>query len=393
MLLEDVEARKIKDYRGEDTIEVSVNGCRASAPSGKSKGKFETPSYKTSLDWCIDFLNSWNEPPIPINDFDDLEGIEDEIRMKLGVRNVKKFGADALFAFESAILKALAKEQEKELWEVIDSGAKKFPYPIGNVVVGGLHSIEFKDRPDIQEFLVIPKAKSFSENVNIMNEFHRDVGKEMRAKQKNDEGAWQTTLSDQEIIDVMNFVRSKLRKKYKNKIEIGLDIAASSMHRDDDYYYYKHKGKMNRNRQINYMGWLIEKNDLFYVEDPMHEQDFSGFYKVSKNVKNRCMIVGDDLTATQIGRVEKAKRMNSINAMIIKPNQNGSLLELKKIFAMCKRMKIRTIMAHRSGETTDDSLSDYAFGFGADYLKAGISTKRRGAKLNRMIEIEKSLKK
>jgi enolase len=124
------------------------------------------------------------------------------------------------------------------------------------------------------------------------------------------------------------------------------------------------------------------------LEDPLQEEDFLGFSRINK----KHLIVGDDLTATQIPRLKEAIKHNSINAMIIKPNQNGSLLEIKKIFELCKANNIKTILSHRSGETMDASIADYAFAFEADYIKCGISTAFREAKLKRMIEIESSIK-
>jgi enolase len=128
---------------------------------------------------------------------------------------------------------------------------------------------------------------------------------------------------------------------------------------------------------------------LFYVEDPLDEEDFEGFSEINKEK----LIVGDDLTATNLNRLQRAIIHRSINAMIIKPNQNGSLLELKKIFDVCRKSKIKTILSHRSGETMDDALADYAFGFQADYIKCGISTKWREVKLKRLAEIEKEVGK
>ena len=144
----------------------------------------------------------------------------------------------------------------------------------------------------------------------------------------------------------------------------------------------------NRESQIIYMNNLVEDYDLYYIEDPLQEEDFTGF----SQIKKKHLVVGDDLTATQIPRLKEAIKHNSINAMIIKPNQNGSLLELKKIFDLCKANNIKTIISHRSGETMDASIADYAFAFEADFIKCGISTAWREAKLKRMIEIENSLR-
>ena len=377
MIIKEVEARAVKDSRGEKTIEVSVNKVRASSPSGKSTGIYETKPYRKSLKWNINFLNRTKEfDNLEINSFDDLIKVEKLLKKKLKLGNVKEFGANGLFAFESAILKALAKDKGIELWQVVNSKAKKFPTPVGNAIGGGLHSSN-KNKPEFQEFLLIPKEKSFSKNVKIMNHIYSKLKIKLKAKIKNDEGALQTSLSNDEVFETLS--------KFK-KIRFGTDIAASSFYKKGKYSYKENK--LDKKEQINYVNNLIKKYNLFYVEDSLEEKDFSGFSKI----KSKNLIVGDDLTATQINRLEKAIRKKSINSIIIKPNQNGSLLEVKRVFEICKKNKIKTIISHRSGETLDSALADYSFGFGADYIKCGISTKWRETKLERMIDIEKGLR-
>ena len=378
MIIKAVGARAVKDSRGENTIEVSINKVRASSPSGKSTGIYETKPYRKSLKWNVDFLNKIKEfDNLEINSFDDLIKIEKLLKKKLKLKNVKGFGANALFALESAILKALAKDKGIELWQVVNPKAKKFPTPVGNAVGGGLHSSN-KNKPEFQEFLLIPKEKSFSKNVRIMNQVYSKLKVKLKTKTKNDEGGLQTSLSNDEVFETLS--------KFKN-IRFGTDIAASSFYKKGKYNYKENK--FDKKEQINYVNDLINKYNLFYVEDALDEKDFTGFAKV----KSRNLIVGDDLTATQINRLEKAIRKKSINAIIIKPNQNGSLLEVKKVFEICKKHKIKTILSHRSGETLDNSLADYAFGFGADYIKCGIVTKWRRSKLDRMVEIERKLRR
>ena len=125
--------------------------------------------------------------------------------------------------------KALAAEQGVKLWEVVNADAKKLPYPVGNAVGGGMHSKQFKKHPDFQEFLVIPMANKFSDNVEVMKEFYQRIGKELNAGEVNDEGAWQTSESEQEILDRMNFVRSKMEKEYGFKKIFAFDVAASTL--------------------------------------------------------------------------------------------------------------------------------------------------------------------
>lgn len=377
MLLKEVHAHKILDSRGEETIEVTVNGCSASSPSGKSKGKYETPSYWSSLNWNVKFLNKYN-PGLSINSFADLAKVEKDLVRRLKLDNIKQFGANALFALESAILKAVAKSQKKELWQIINPRARHFPIPLGNAVGGGMHSLRFPNHPAFQEFLLIPNYHSISKNIRTMDEVYQKLQKILFAKKINDEGAWQTHLSNEEVLEVLS--------RFKTKVKIGIDSAASSFYKKNLYCYKSMC--LNKNLQIRYINLLIKKFNLFYVEDPLQEEDFSGFSQINK----RTLVCGDDLTVTHINRLKQAIKEKSINAMIIKPNQNGSLLEVAEIFQLCRKHKIKTVLSHRSGETMDSAIADYAFAFGADFIKTGIATKWRKAKLDRLLEIQKSLR-
>jgi len=378
MYIKEIKARKIKDSRGEPTIEVTVNNQKASSPSGKSKGKYETPSFHINLNWNIEAINNLSIP-FEIISFQDLRKLEFFITKKFKLRSAKQFGANALFALESAIFKALAKEQKKQLWQIINPKARTMPIPVGNAIGGGLHSEKQKNHPEFQEFLLIPNKSSIKDNVKIMNFIYDKLKRIIKTSSKNDEGAWRTSLSNEEILEILS--------KFK-EINIGLDVAASSFYKNQEYIY---KNKLlDRNSQIEYINSIIKDYNLLYVEDPLQEEDFNGFSKIRKSPPH--LIVGDDLTATQISRLKKAISSHSINAMIIKPNQNGSLLELQEIFNICKKHNIKTIISHRSGETLDSALADYAFAFQADFIKTGISTKWRECKLKRLIEIENSLK-
>ena len=388
MKINRVDAKIILDSRKQKTISVSVNGCEeASSPNGKSRGEYETKTYFKNLKFCVDFLNNWNLE-IEINEFKDLIKVEKIICKKLKLKMAKDFGANSLYAFESAILKALACEKRKELFEIVGKN-KGLPKPVGNVVGGGLHSSVVKKHPDFQEFLVIPTLNKFSDNLRIMKEVYSKVGKLLEAKDVNDEGAWLVSCSDSEVFDALNKVKTEVEKKYKTEIGIGTDAATSTLFKNKNYVYSNKK--LNSSKQVEFIDRLILNHNLSYVEDPLEEHDFKGFSKINKVMKKECLIVGDDLTATQYERVLKAIRTKSINSVILKPNQNGSLIELKKIFDLCKKNKIKTIMSHRSGETLDSALSDYAVGFGADYIKCGVATTWREVKLKRLTEIERKL--
>lgn len=394
MKIKKIEAREIFDSRKEKTIEVSVfteNGrFTSSAPEGKSKGRFEAHPYASSLEKDILFLNNLKTKEIEklkIEEFKDLKEVE-------GLTS-GKIGANSLFALESSILKALAKEQGKELWQLLSRGKiRKFPYPVGNCIGGGLHtSLISGKKPDFQEFLIIPKAKLFCDNVFLMKKAHEEIGKILELRKVkgklNDENAWSTPLDNEECLGILSKVAETFSNEAGCEIEIGIDLAASSFFKNGFYIYKNKLQKLSKEKQINYVDKVAEKYDLFYIEDPLCEEDFINFAKLREKVIP--IIVGDDLTVTSLLRLKKAVQNKSINAIIVKPNQNGSLLKVKEICDFCKKQEIATVFSHRSGETLDDTIADLAVAWNADFIKTGIFGKEREAKLNRIIDIEKSL--
>lgn len=367
MKIKKISARTIKTSRGTPTIEVTINSSSASAPEGKSRGSHETKPYRISLKQSIQDINSLEKKELPeINSFNDLKKIEAHIIKTFNLKQPQDFGANALFALEAAVLKALAHSRKKQLWQVINPRARRIPRPIGNAIGGGKHSSKFKKHPNIQEFLLIPKGTSFKEQLTIMKATYKKIGALLKTKKINDEGAWQVPLKDEHVLSFL--------QQFRSQIDLGVDIAASS-------------SKIKRTPQE--INTLIRKYNIFYIEDPLPENAFKQFAKIHHN--SQTLITGDDLTATHLSRLKKAVRTKAINAMIVKPNQNGSLLALKEIVQYCKRHNVKTILSHRSGETLDDTIADLAVGFGTDYIKTGIATKWREGKLKRLLKIEKHL--
>ena len=266
---------------------------------------------------------------------------------------------------------------------------EKFPELAGNCIGGGLHS-EFvrRKRPDFQEFLLIPKEKSFCHAVTINLKAYYKAKSILKSRRINDENAVETFKTNEEVLEVL----SKIAKQYK--LRIGLDIAASSFF-EKGYYKYKNK-ELIRDKvdQTDYIKNLIKKFNIFYVEDPMQEEDFSGFKEILNYTKDnnlKTLVVGDDLVTTNMRLTMRAVGSDSINAMIIKPNQIGSLIEVKKVVEFCNKHNIIKIFSHRSGETSDNILADYCIGFEGDFIKTGIYGRERLIKLKRIIDIEKTL--
>ncbi|MEK6898372.1 MAG: hypothetical protein AABX28_03380 [Nanoarchaeota archaeon] len=383
VVIRGVSAREVFDSRKEKTIYVSVktnNGIFfASAPNGKSKGKHEAKSYRQSLEEDIKTLKKFSDyfSAEKIEEFDDLRRIEDIVNGHIG--------ANSLFALQSAVLKAMAEEQKKEIWELINPNAKKFPRLVGNCIGGGKHSQTGK-KPDFQEFLLIPEL-NLSESFKMNKEIKKKLGFELKktddkfSGKKTDEDAWQTSLNEREILEKIN----------NFKIPVGVDVASSSFYKRKNYHYENPMITRNKEEQLEYNSNLIRNFNLFYIEDPFNEEDFESFSTLLKNFPNK-LIVGDDLTVTNPSRLKKAISMKSINAIIVKPNQIGSLIEMKEVCELAEKNNIKKVFSHRSGETEENILADLAFGFQADFFKSGITGKEREIKIKRLIEIEKSLR-
>ena len=194
----------------------------------------------------------------------------------------------------------------------------------------------------------------------------------------------------------MQEIKQEIRERFSYGLDIGIDAAASILFHGSNYYYNNTSTKRNKQQQISYILELIKKFELSYVEDPLDDEDFSGFAELLKRIESEdldCMLAGDDLTTTNFARVEKAIKENCINSLIVKPNQNGSLLEVKKIIDFCKSKDISPIISHRSGETMDNTIAHLALGFQCPIIKTGILGKERLAKLNELLKIERELVK
>lgn len=383
MIITKVGAKAIFDSRREKTIEVSittnVGKFIASAPCGKSTGKFEVKLYKKSLDDDIKTLKKFSDyfSEEVIESFDDLRRIEDILDGHVG--------GNSILALEYAALKALAREQKKEVWQLINPHAKTFPRLVGNCVGGGKHSQTKGKKPDFQEFLLIPKTKTVEEAFLNNKKVQEDVGMFLKQKDKtfsskrNDENAWMSALNEKEILDIL---------KMQN-LDLGLDVAASSFYKRKKYHYENPMLQRTGEEQQFYLANLLKNYPLLYLEDPFEENDFESFSALLPKAPKGALIVGDDLTVTNSKRLKRAIEKKSINAIIVKPNQCGSLLEVKRVVELAKQHDIKMVFSHRSGETTEDILADLAFGFGADFFKIGISGKEREAKVKRLIAIQK----
>ncbi|MFA7707376.1 MAG: enolase C-terminal domain-like protein [Candidatus Pacearchaeota archaeon] len=406
MKIKKVIAKQIKDSRREFTIKVIVKTgfftrFETSSPAGKSTGSYEARSYAKSLDGDCEFINSIDPEGINeiINRHENPIGNTEAFSILKDIEKLVKnnIGANTLFALEASLLKMFAHENNKQLYEFLHVSPKsdrdkKFnlPHLVGNAIGGGLHSKGVKGiKPDFQEFLFVGDSDTIKECVKTNKEAYLLAGGLLNAKNKNDEGAWETDKTNEEVLDIMNQVQEKFKEQGKD-IFIGVDAATSSFYKEDKYVYKNNPKELNKSQQVEYIKELINKYSIYYLEDPLEENDFSGF----KSLTGRnCFIVGDDLTTTNPERLEKAVKNKSINAIIVKPNQIGSLLKVKEVIDLAKKNKIVTIISHRSGETMDNTIADLAVAWGCNFIKTGIYGRVREAKLKRLIEIEKQVNK
>ena len=412
MHLTNLTARKILNSRKEETIAVSIRAggkkVEASAPSGMSKGKHEVSAFSSrGIDFSISFINALGkkiiDEKINFETFSDIEQIEKFVKKYDQTKNLSFIGGNALYAIEAVVLKVMALSQEQELWKFLLKDKKqkpKLPRPLGNCIGGGLH-IKQKTKTDFQEFLFLPKTKHFFDAYFVNTQIYKEAKRLLKARDKGwketltDENALATTLDNETVLAILQELRDKTKENFDIEVQLGIDMAASNL-RGRTVYRYKNFSQRNKEKtltkeeQISYITDLTQKNSLYYIEDPLDEEDFAGFSKLRKSIPN-ILVCGDDLTCTNLERVKKAIKEKSINALIIKPNQIGSLLETKKVVDLAKKYNITMVISHRSGETMDNTIAHLAVGWQIPIIKTGILGKERLAKLHELLRIEKEV--
>ncbi len=389
MIIEDVHYRLIFDSRGKETVECEITAgdvtSRAAAPSGASTGSYEAVvvnPYKYQ-----EIEEKVSRALIGLSVFDQ-EGIDDALSEIDGTDNFKVIGGNFAISASLAAAKCAAEIVGLPLYAYLGGiYSKEIPYPLGNVLGGGRHA---PGSTDIQEYLIVPVgAKNFFEAQRTNSQVHRMLKDEMDKKgifaAKGDEGAWAAKVTDEEAFDLLYSVISKVDLEVK----MGIDVAASELWNGREYCYKKRK--LDKEGQINYILELADKYDLFYIEDPLHEEDFEGFAEITKQLK--CLICGDDLFVTNTKRLEKGVRIGAANTILIKPNQIGTVTGTYKAVKLAKENGYNVVVSHRSGETEDASIAHLAVAFNAKLIKTGVVGGERTAKLNEVIRIEEFMDK
>ncbi|MFH1210415.1 MAG: hypothetical protein V1645_00715 [archaeon] len=382
MKIKKLVARDIPDSRGNPTIEVTVNKkYSASCPSGASTGKHEVSAFLVGGPLVsTKFLNNYDGfKDMEFEKFEDLQQVESIM---------PSVGGNTVVALQVAILRAMS---DNDVWHFLNPKAQYLSIPLGNCVGGGAHT-KFAST-DFQEFLLLPRSKTLHDAVFANEWVYNHVGKKLNVKQKTDEGAWSLYSDAASVLTVLRKTADEAYDELGVRVDLGLDIAASRLYQGIMYNYKFFSSstrarKLSREEHFGYVADLIKEFDLRYVEDPMQEEDFDGFrgYLRFKNL----LVCGDDLVCTNMERLKKA--VGRINAVIVKPNQVGSIVKAKEVVDFARANDITPVISHRSGETMDAWLSHLAVGWQIPIIKCGIFGKERVAKLKELKRIQDRLK-
>ncbi|MEM0487805.1 MAG: phosphopyruvate hydratase [Candidatus Bathyarchaeia archaeon] len=401
-------AREILDSRGNPTVEVDVwldSGVmgRAAVPSGASRGKAEAVELRDGeqgrylgkgVRKAVENVNKKIAPKIVgLDVFDQL--LIDRTLMDLdGTPNKSNLGANAILAVSLACAKAAANYLDLPFWRYVGGVfAHQLPVPLMNFINGGKHA---DNDLDIQEFMIVPwGAPSFSEALRMGAEVFYQLKDLLKAKglrtSVGDEGGFAPDLtSTEEALELLLKAIEKAGYKPWDHIAIALDIAASEIYRNGLYVL---EGKeMDQGRLIEFYERLVKYYPICSIEDPMAEEDWEGWKTITHVLGKKVQLVGDDVFVTNINILKKGVSVGIGNAILIKPNQIGTLTETLNTVEFAKRSGYGIVISHRSGETEDTTIADLSVALNIGQIKTGAVTRsERVAKYNQLLRIEEEL--
>jgi len=403
-----IKAREILDSRGNPTVEVELETnlgvFLASVPSGVSKGKYEAVELRDrekryhgmGVLKAVRNINEIIGPKLKGKDPTKQKEI-DEFLIKLdGTKNKSRLGANAILAVSITVCRAGAATKNAPLWKYVSQLAGRrpiLPTPCFLLMEGGLHG---GGDLDVQEFMMVPTANFFKENLRIGTEIYHTLGEILNKKYGKAatnvgcEGGFTPPLK--KTVEALNLIMEAIKKAgYKNKAKIILDVAASSFYQGGKYYFEEER--LNSQELLNFYLTLFKKYPIFAIEDPFAEEDWEGFQEITKKFCKKIIIVGDDLLVTNLERIKKAINKKAANGLILKPNQIGTVSETIEAAKYAMKNGWRVIVSHRGGETSDSFIADLAVGLGCGWIKAGAPTRgERIAKYNRLLKIEEELR-
>ena len=414
--IKEVKAREILDSRGNPTVEVEVRledgsvGI-AAVPSGASTGSHEALELRDGDEnryggkGVLKAVENVNEKIAET--IIDMEATEQkELDKKMieldGTENKSNLGANAILGVSLAVCRSAAKSEGKELYRYIADTfgfeAKEFKtIPMFNIINGGEHA---DSGLSIQEFQLVPfGVRGYSEQLRAGSEVFHALKKILASGNYStavgDEGGFSPKLeSNSQALEIINQAIESAGYKAGEEVFVALDAAANSFYEEANgqYFLKPEKEKLSKENIVNlYKDW-IEKYHVMSVEDGLEEEDWEGWRMMNEKIGDKVMIIGDDLLVTNVKRLEKAIEEKACNSVLIKVNQIGSLSETIDCINLAKKNNMKIVISHRSGETTDEFISDLAVGVEADYMKSGsLSRGERICKYNRLLKINEKL--
>jgi enolase len=400
MQIQRVDARVCFNGRGDPGVEadVWVEGKlgRALSPAGASTGRSEAvPFADGDPQKSVALVKTYSSKLVGI-EASDAAAVTAVLREVDGTLNYSRIGGSAAYSISVATAEAEANARGVPLCRVIDPRCSTIPFPLGNALGGGKHASELS--PSIQEILVSPVgATNILEAVKLNIEVSRSLGKRLGSVSKypvgrGDEGAWSPGLEDGAAIRAVSEAAQGVQDDSGRNIRLGIDFASGSLYDEETetYYYRASKKRLKRDGQIAFVAELKDKFDLFYLEDPLHEEDFEGFASL-RALLHGALVVGDDLYATSKRRLVRGAKLRSTNGVIVKVNQVGTLGEAREFSDAAREAKNTLIASHRSGDNEGAHLAHVALGFGCGLIKCGITGGERTAKLNELIRMSEKL--
>ena len=406
-----VRARQILDSRGNPTVEVDVvadDGSmgRAAVPSGASTGEYEAVELRDGGDdWlgkgvrtAVNNVNDTIADGIAGMDLFDQAALDATLTEIDGTDNKSRLGANALLGVSLGVARAAAVAAGLPLYAYLGgANARRLPVPMMNIINGGRHA---DNSVDLQEFMVMPVgASTFSEGLQMGVETFHHLKKVLQAKGYStavgDEGGFAPNLkSNEEAIEVILEAIENAGYAAGTDLMIALDPAASEMFEDGSYSFYKSdpERRVSSEEMVEYWTRWVDTYPIVSIEDAMDENDWEGWAALNEAVGDRVQLVGDDLFVTNTVRLQRGIDEDVANAILIKPNQIGTLTETLEAVELAHHVAFASVLSHRSGETEDTTIADIAVATGCGQIKTGSASRSdRTAKYNQLLRIEEAL--
>lgn len=402
MKITNLYAREILDSRGNPTVECELTTenftVRASVPSGASTGTNEALELRDGdsryhgkgVTKAVNNVNTIIKNALIGKELN--QKVLDNLLLELdGTKNKTNLGANAILSVSLCIMKAIAKSQNKDIYELFD-GSYTMPYPMMNIVNGGVHATSSLE---IQEFMIIPNQSTFKERLRCGAEIFQTLKNILKqngfSTSVGDEGGFAPTFKTiEEALDYIMLAIKESGYIPGKDVNLALDAAASEFYKDGKYTI--NKKELTKEELINYYIKLTETYPIISIEDAFSEDDIDSIKKLTELIGNKIMLVGDDYFVTNIEYLQKGITEKYNNAILLKANQIGTITEMLETIKLAKNSGFKTIISHRSGETEDTFISQMAVGLNLGYIKTGsLCRGERIAKYNELLRIEEKV--